>query len=340
MRWLWLPWTLTGLVLGVLPASAQDSAPNVAHQHWIAEVVASDLDIHVIHVSDMPAPSQMQPDPWESRAAVGSTTSATFRLTYEAVDGDRHELVAHLQIDNITGELSSDGRPVSTLADVFGDLPVAPDTGGRAVVQANFTQPVYLEIDGTTAYQITVYVTDAGEPVEVWDAGGHGELTQEQADAILDSLGLSDKVVHTGPPSDSYDCHGWTFTNGEKWINNDQVQKILDDNGYVGVPSGQVQVGDLVVYRDEYGNITHTGIVTAVDENGNPTEIESKWGSLGRYRHAPGDVPPGYGEPEYHRSNRPNGHQLEKIELEGARLLLLWLLLWLLEWLMRVFALV
>ena len=150
-------------------------------------------------------------------------------------------------------------------------------------------------------------------------------------------MGLLDKVEQVAPPSDRYDCHGWVFTGGEKWINNDQVQQIIDDNGYIIIPPGAVEVGDLVIYRDDEGNITHSGVVTAVDENGQPTQIESKWGSLGRYLHGPGDVPDSYGDPEYYRSDRPNGHRLEKIVLDGARLLLLWLLIRAIEWLLAVF---
>jgi len=130
-------------------------------------------------------------------------------------------------------------------------------------------------------------------------------------------------------PTDSYDCHGWTFTGGSDWINDDQVQQILNDNGYQSVELGAVLVGDLVIYRHE-GNITHSGVVTEVDENGMPILIESKWGRLGRYLHAPDRVPPNYGQPQYYHTAR-GSHQLAHTDFAAA-LLLLRLLLQLLTW--------
>lgn len=78
------------------------------------------------------------------------------------------------------------------------------------------------------------------------------------------------------------DCHGLTFADGEYWINNDQVQTILDDE-YTEVKNEPARVGDVVVYYDskvdengnpkEGGNIVHSATVTAVDEKGNVTEV-------------------------------------------------------------------
>ena len=133
-------------------------------------------------------------------------------------------------------------------------------------------------------------------------------------------------MLEVAPASYLYDCHGWTFTGGEKWINNDQVPTILEDNGYSAVSGGQAQVGDLVIYR-EFGKIKRSGIVTAVDGAGNATQIESKWGCYGLYRHPPWVVPAGYGEPEYWRTSRPGGHRLISFTPQQFLLLLLLLLL-------------
>jgi hypothetical protein len=145
-------------------------------------------------------------------------------------------------------------------------------------------------------------------------APGRPDLTEAQADAAVMREGYTvgarvqaGQVVQTGKPTDSYDCHGLPFTGSARWINNDQVQKILDDNGYAKRDAGKVQVGDLVVYRN--GGIRHTGIVTKV-AGGNAVEIESKWGRAGQYKHRPQDVPASYGMPEYQFSARANGHLL------------------------------
>ena len=157
------------------------------------------------------------------------------------------------------------------------------------------------------------YKTDKGKTVTTFDDGwpNHPDKTQDEADEALRRIGLKDKVEQTGPPTDDYDCHGWTFTNGAKWIDDDQVQKILDDNGYTKV--AKPKVGDLVVYKDADGNIRHTGIVRKVDpETGEVTKVESKWGRYGRYKHAPNDVPSSYGTPEYYHTDREGGHTLGK----------------------------
>jgi hypothetical protein len=54
-------------------------------------------------------------------------------------------------------------------------------------------------------------------------------------------------------------------------------------------------VGDVIMYQKD-GVPTHTGKVTAVDADGNPTRVQSKWGSFGLYEHGPFDVPAIYGE--------------------------------------------
>jgi hypothetical protein len=115
------------------------------------------------------------------------------------------------------------------------------------------------------------------------------------------------------PATDAYDCHGFTFTCGAKWINDDQVNKILMDNGYTAksADAGGVKAGDIVVYHDGSGNVKHSGVVTKVDANGNPTEIESKWGRAPKYKHAPGTVPPGYGTPTYYCTTRCLGNKLK-----------------------------
>lgn len=159
------------------------------------------------------------------------------------------------------------------------------------------------------------HATNKGVAVETIDDAWPDvpDMTQEEADNYLSSVGLKDKVTQTAPPTDTYDCHGYTFTGGETWINNDQVDQILNDNGYSAVM--QPTVGDVIAYRDSQGEITHTGIVREVQASADGTTdvtVESKWGRLGRYEHAPGDVPPGYGTPQYYHTDRPNGHLLQQ----------------------------
>lgn len=100
-------------------------------------------------------------------------------------------------------------------------------------------------------------------------------------------------------------CHGWVFTAGKYYLGCDDVERILEDNGYELYQSPLP--GDLIVYRNASGGITHTGLVQAVYLGG-MVVIDSKWGLGGRFIHGPEEQPYGnrYG---YYRSAR-QGHTL------------------------------
>lgn len=79
----------------------------------------------------------------------------------------------------------------------------------------------------------------------------------------------------------SYNCHGLTFANRRTCINEPQeLDKILKDDGYRKIDMNSVVAGDIIVYKDQDGEIVHTGIVieiTRVLFSHMPT-ILSKWG--------------------------------------------------------------
>jgi hypothetical protein len=60
------------------------------------------------------------------------------------------------------------------------------------------------------------------------------------------------------------DCHGLTFADGQYWINNNQVDKLLTGDGYER--TNEPQIGDVAVYR-ENREAVHSTTVTGV-ENG------------------------------------------------------------------------
>ncbi len=101
-------------------------------------------------------------------------------------------------------------------------------------------------------------------------------------------------------------CHGWVFTGGRYWLKPEDVAVILEDNGYEQV--SDPTVGDLAITQDDVGRILHSGIVRSGPPG--PLMIESKWGYLGRYLHAPEDNP--YGGFTYYRSQR-SGHILKDL---------------------------
>jgi hypothetical protein len=94
--------------------------------------------------------------------------------------------------------------------------------------------------------------------------------------------------------------------------------QLLEHNAYsiVTLP----RVGDVVVYRDPTNDqVVHTGLVRVAGADG-LVLVESKWGWMGRYLHAPLDQPYG-GEYVFYRSSRPGGHQLRGLRPALARMM-------------------
>lgn len=100
-------------------------------------------------------------------------------------------------------------------------------------------------------------------------------------------------------------CHGWVFTAGDHLLWRDGVELILQDNGYE--PCQSPRPGDLIVYRNALGEVTHTGLVKTTLFVGG-LMIESKWGVGGRFVHRPDQQPYGNNY-SYYRSAR-QGHVL------------------------------
>lgn len=105
-------------------------------------------------------------------------------------------------------------------------------------------------------------------------------------------------------PSGTSNCHGWIFAGGKFAIANELVPLILQDNEYTAVQSPQD--GDIVIIHKD-NDIIHSGIArpSALGE----LFMESKWGPLGVYLHAP-EAHPFSGNIAFYRSPRA-GHLLK-----------------------------
>lgn len=154
--------------------------------------------------------------------------------------------------------------------------------------------------------------TDRDRPVPLYTSSDQSlplpqVLAKEKT--FLQSPNLSDRLIRTAAPDPSYNCHGWVFTGGRFWVKGAAVEPILEDNGYY--PVSGPRAGDLAVYRDDQGAIVHTGLVRAAAGE-SFILIESKWGRLGRYVHAPHVhcYPAGC---TYYRSPRA-GHLLQGVD--------------------------
>jgi len=85
-------------------------------------------------------------------------------------------------------------------------------------------------------------------------------------------------VAFRNSPDGNYlldtNCHGLTFVDGQYWIFNDDVPKLLQADGYQNVEKlgNKPQVGDVVIYTVGV-RVVHSATVTAVDDQGNVTAV-------------------------------------------------------------------
>jgi hypothetical protein len=110
------------------------------------------------------------------------------------------------------------------------------------------------------------------------------ELTQEQKDKINENnQDEHPDLQKQDAPTWGYDCHGFTFEDGEVWINDGDVGPILEAGwNTLTIPPEVAVPGDIVIYRDGQENIKHSGKITQATPTGEVTEVESKWGAEGR----------------------------------------------------------
>jgi hypothetical protein len=93
-----------------------------------------------------------------------------------------------------------------------------------------------------------------------------------------------------GAASSSYNCHGLTFGSRRTGIDDPAaVREILQHDDYVKIDRKDLLPGDTVIYIDNEGDITHSGIVIEVPPLG--AKILSKWGECQEVIHLIGDCP-------------------------------------------------
>lgn len=119
----------------------------------------------------------------------------------------------------------------------------------------------------------------------------------ERPDAIFRSI------------SATYNCIGMAFASRRTWVEPENVDLILREDGYqlLGGPH-EVVPGDIVLYKNGDGEISHVGVVIERRpkvENGSwEIWIVSKWGRDGEYIHKIGDAPEILGQPSEYWSER------------------------------------
>jgi hypothetical protein len=174
---------------------------------------------------------------------------------------------------------------------------------------ANFTQPA--ELDGPPS---CLARTDAGCEIPLFSVSAADGVSAETEAHFIQGQRLGRKLIQTGPADVGYNCHGWVFTGGRYWVRGGCVDAILAENGYQ--PTAAPLPGDVAVFRDATGAVTHTGVVRGTAEGA--VLIESKWGAMGRYIHTADDHAYRAHKVSYYHSGR-GGHLLRGLQQTPAR---------------------
>jgi hypothetical protein len=99
------------------------------------------------------------------------------------------------------------------------------------------------------------------------------------------------------------------FANRRTWVDTEVIELIRQEDGYDRVSRvDEVRPGDVLVYRDQKGEIMHIGIVLSMEPlvatASWKVSILSKWGAEGEYVHPQDHVPHSYGFPSEYWSER------------------------------------
>ncbi len=146
-------------------------------------------------------------------------------------------------------------------------------------------------------------LSDKGEIIPLYRLSASHEVFDEYIQTSQDKFrSFNHAGIHREGADRLSNCHGWVFTAGQYLLKGRDVDRILCDNNYfvVTIP----EIDDIVIYRDDAGQILHTALVQGVLRDGTVI-TESKWGVDERFLHLPTDQP--YSQSyQYYRTDRPN----------------------------------
>lgn len=145
--------------------------------------------------------------------------------------------------------------------------------------------------------------TDRGRRVRTYEFAGampEGGDPVELEALFLTVWGAGHRIIRVSGTDPQCNCHGWTFAGGRCWLQSDEAEAILAENGYA-LAAGP-RPGDVVAYRTPDGRVCHTGVVVGVSRGGEVV-VESKWAWLGVFVH-PAAAQPYAANWGYYRSGR------------------------------------
>jgi hypothetical protein len=137
--------------------------------------------------------------------------------------------------------------------------------------------------------------TRADNPIENTQVWEHSKFEWHLLGELLDRFNRAERVSEACPV---YNCHGLTFGSRRTQVS-PPIFSILEDDGFDKVLSEKdVRPGDIVVYSNVRGEVTHSGFVVwrkAVElVEGSQSVIPmvwSKWGKGYEMIHAVGECP-------------------------------------------------
>jgi hypothetical protein len=155
---------------------------------------------------------------------------------------------------------------------------VVPENAEMALLEQIHEVPSLIEDESVWGW------TDRRSPIRLYRAETprEAEDLRELEFEVLALQRRQGRVLRRQEADDRTNCFGWIFAEGRYWLDNDQVELILNENGY-GV-AATARPGDLAVYRDTQGRSHHAAVVRAICDDGTIL-VEGKWGWMGVYLH-------------------------------------------------------
>ena len=146
-------------------------------------------------------------------------------------------------------------------------------------------------IPGKPSYKQIILQTRLGNPIDNCQDVDFS-INQQIPDYAHSMMGIKMR----NSPNPYYNCHGLTFASSRTKVFPESIQMILDDDGYTQVEACDALPGDVVLYYDKQGEISHSGvIITESSEEGYGYPwVVSKWGVLNEVCHLAYDIPKEY----------------------------------------------
>lgn len=103
-------------------------------------------------------------------------------------------------------------------------------------------------------------------------------------------------VTPRNAPNPFYNCFGLTFASSRTMVSQKDIPMIKEDDGYEEIGRDDALPGDVIIYYDDNGEISHSGIIVTKPSNGefNYPWVVSKWGMLSEVYHLAYVIPEQY----------------------------------------------